>query len=499
MLSAKESDATRFCHVLGKKRPALCTPPALAPSRPPPPLDLGLSVHDGWWIATELGLEGKAIEAGTTTNMDKIGKEHSQRRLAADGMAVGLSDGRLFTLHLNIGAGRVVWQDIVPIAVAMKTRAFHKSPTILESFQRAKDGNGRLHLLGLTSDGGVHSHITHLYALLEAAKEQGKEEDGELVIVVGRYYAMDRDKRWERIKIAIDGLPREGPVDEIKANHEKAVTDEFLKPIIVDGGARRIKDCDTFLFFNYRSDRRRELVSVLRIHDRPIEVTVPKDLGITTMSRNNADFPFPPAFPPQAMMNVLAEWLATPEVKQAHITKPISTRTITFFNGGVEKRFAHEERFMIPSPKDLNPEMSVQAEYFVMYNFAPLDMLRPWHFRPVGHTGNFDAAVSAITYTDAAVGTVYAVPGHGLYVLLVTADHGEAEQMRNADTGAPHTAHTCNPVPLILAGPASEGYALVPEDEKVEDEEEGALCDVAPAILDLLMTGHSLLAKVGNK
>ncbi|KAJ6608969.1 cofactor-independent phosphoglycerate mutase [Mycena sp. CBHHK59/15] len=497
-----------------------------------------LIVHDGWGIATEPGLEGNAIEAGTTTNMDKIGSEHSQRRLAAHGTAVGLSDGLMGNSevgHLNIGAGRVVWQDIVRIDVAIKKRAFHKNPVIVECFQRAKDGNGRLHLLGLISDGGVHSHITHLYALLEAAKEQGvphtyvhffgdgrdtaprsaagycadllafmeKEQYGELATVVGRYYAMDRDKRWERVKVAVDGLVSgegealdggKAAVDAIQGNYEKDVTDEFLKPIVVNGDAGRIKDGDTLFFFNYRSDRMRELVTVIGLPDKPMEVTVPKDLGITTMSRYNADFPFPVAFPPQAMTNVLAEWLAVHEVKQAHIAETEKYAHVTFFfNGGVEKKFALEERFMIPSPKvatyDLQPEMSVQAvadkvasvveskEYdFVMCNFAPPDM--------VGHTGNFDAAVSAITHTDAAVGTVYAACQAAGYVLLITADHGNAEQMRNAETGAPHTAHTCNPVPFILAD--SGEYALVPEDAKAADEEEGALCDVAPTVLDLM-------------
>ncbi|KAJ7178883.1 putative phosphoglyceromutase [Mycena haematopus] len=486
-----------------------------------------LIVHDGWGIAAEPGLEGNAIEAGNTENMDRLGKEGVQRQLAAHGTAVGLSDGLMGNSevgHLNIGAGRIVWQDIVRIDVAVKKRTFHKNKAILDSLKRAKDGNGRFHLLGLVSDGGVHSHNTHLYALLEAAKEQGsprrtaagyaqelldfmgKEGYGALATVVGRYYAMDRDKRWERVKIAVDGLVSgegaalgEGKsvVDEIKASYEKDVTDEFLKPIIVNGDAGRIKDGDTLFFFNYRSDRMRELVTVLGLPDRPMEVSVPKDLGITTMSRYNTDFPFPIAFPPQPMTNVLAEWLSKQGVKQAHVAETEKYAHVTFFfNGGVEKQFDKEERFMIPSPKvatyDLEPAMSVQAvadkvaslveskEYdFVMCNFAPPDM--------VGHTGSFPAAVEAITHTDAAVGTVAAACHAAGYVLLITADHGNAEQMRNPDTGEKHTAHTCGAVPFIL-------------DE--EEEEEGALCDVAPTVLELMglpqpeeMTGHSLLVK----
>ncbi|KAJ7195802.1 BPG-independent [Mycena pura] len=511
-----------------------------------------LIVHDGWGIATEPGLKGNAIEAGSTTNMDTIGKENSHRILAAHGTAVGLNDGLMGNSevgHLNIGAGRIVWQDIVRIDVSIKKREFHKNKTIRASCERAKAGNGRLHLLGLISDGGVHSHIHHLFALLETAKELGvphayvhfiadgrdtaprsaagycqdlldflkKEEYGALATVVGRYYAMDRDKRWERVKTAVDGLvggegaPGEDAVEAIKKCYEEDVTDEFLKPIIVNGDEGRIKDDDTLFFFNYRSDRMREIVTVFGLTDKPMEVTVPTGLHITTMSRYNTEFTFPIAFPPQVMTNVLAEWIAAQGLKQSHIAETEKYAHVTFFfNGGIEKQFEQEERHMVPSPKvatyDLQPAMSVQEvadtvakvveskeHDFVMCNFAPPDM--------VGHTGIYDAAVKAIGATDAAVGTVYDACQRAGYVLLVTADHGNAEQMVNAETGAPHTAHTCNPVPFILAAPAdSKGkYALV---DDADGEEPGALCDVAPTVLDLMglpkpeeMTGHSLLVR----
>ncbi|KAI0321198.1 cofactor-independent phosphoglycerate mutase [Amylostereum chailletii] len=509
-----------------------------------------LIVHDGWGVAAEKGIKGNAIEAGTTTNMDTIAKEHAYRELAAHGVAVGLSEGLMGNSevgHLNIGAGRIVWQDIVRIDVAIKKRQFHKNEAILASFQRAKEGNGRLHLLGLVSDGGVHSHNTHLYALLETAKEVGvphvyihffgdgrdtaprsaaqyakelsefiaKEDVGELATVVGRYYAMDRDKRWERVKIAIDGLvggigeKAEDAVKEIEARYEKDETDEFLKPIIVNGDAGRIKDDDTLFFFNYRSDRMREIATVFGLPDKPMEVDVPKGLHITTMSRYNAEFPFPVAFPPQAMTNVLAEWLSKQGIKQAHIAETEKYAHVTFFfNGGVEKQFDAEERHMLSSPKvatyDKQPQMSVQdvadkvaevvradTHEFVMCNFAPPDM--------VGHTGVYDAAVEAITHTDAAVGTVYKACQDAGYILLITADHGNAEQMLNPDTGAPHTAHTTNRVPFIMTGdPAKFKFA---EDKTDGEEEEGALCDVAPTVLALLgleqpeeMSGRSLLA-----
>ncbi|KAF9812534.1 hypothetical protein IEO21_06173 [Rhodonia placenta] len=512
-----------------------------------------LIVHDGWGIAPEPNMKGDAISAGTTTNMDTIAKEHSVRTLHAHGISVGLSDGLMGNSevgHLNIGAGRIVWQDIVKIDVSIKKRQFHKNEVILESCKRAKEGNGRLHLLGLVSDGGVHSHIRHLYALLETAKEQGvphvyihffgdgrdtaprsaagyakdlltfieKEKYGQLATVVGRYYAMDRDKRWERVKIAVDGLVKgEGEeaadiVQVIEESYKKDLTDEFLKPLIVNGDEGRVKDNDTLFFFNYRSDRMREIASIFGLPDKPMEVDVPKNLHISTMSRYNAEFPFPVAFPPQAMTNVLAEWLAKQGVKQAHVAETEKYAHVTFFfNGGVEKQFAAEERHMIPSPKvatyDKEPKMSVQGvadkvaeivkkgeHEFVMCNFAPPDM--------VGHTGVYDAAVEAITHTDAAVGTVYKACQEAGYVLLITADHGNAEQMINPQTGAPHTAHTTNPVPFIMSGdPKKLAFA---EDKKDGDEEEGALCDVAPTVLDILglpqpeeMSGRTLLAK-GN-
>ncbi|KAF8584893.1 cofactor-independent phosphoglycerate mutase [Ramaria rubella] len=540
-----------------------------------------LIVHDGWGIAPADEHKGDAIHAGDTTNMDTISKEHAHRKLAAHGIAVGLSEGLMGNSevgHLNIGAGRIVWQDIVRIDQSIKKRTFHKSENIVASFERAKKGNGRLHLLGLVSDGGVHSHIRHLFALLETAKEVGvphvyihffgdgrdtaprsaagyakeliefidKEKFGELATVIGRYYGMDRDKRWERVKIAVDALTiGEGEffffdvtyvlssrlyqkrfmhageavksssdvVSKIEECYKRDETDEFLKPIIV-GEEGRIKDHDTLFFFNYRSDRMREIVSLIALPDKPIEVSIPEDLHITTMSRYKSEFPFAVAFPPQAMTNVLAEWLAKEGVKQAHIAETEKYAHVTFFfNGGVEKQFVGEERHMIPSPKvptyDKQPEMSVQAvadkvaevvktdKYeFVMCNFAPPDM--------VGHTGVYDAAVKAISATDAAVGTIYKACQEAGYVLLVTADHGNAEQMLNAETGAPHTAHTTNPVPFIIAGPRGKGdnAGFVFSEDADNDEEAGSLGDVAPTVLEIMglpqpeeMTGRSLLVK----
>lgn len=509
-----------------------------------------LIVHDGWGISEEK--EGNAISAGDTTNMDTIAKEHSYRQLAAHGVAVGLSDGLMGNSevgHLNIGAGRVVWQDIVRIDMAIKKKEFHKNPTILESFKHAKDGNGRLHLLGLISDGGVHSHITHLYALLETAKEVEvphvyihflgdgrdtaprssakylkellefieKEKVGKLVTIVGRYYAMDRDKRWERVTVATEGLIKgkgeasEDPIATVEERYKKDETDEFLKPIIIGGDEGRIKEGDTIFLFNYRSDRMRQIATTLGKLDeavsKEVDTEIPEDLHITTMSRYNADFPFPVAYPPQRMTDVLAEWIAKKGLKQAHIAETEKYAHVTFFfNGGVEKQFENEERHLIASPKvatyDLQPHMSAQEvadkvaevvkskkQEFVMCNFAPPDM--------VGHTGVLDAAIKAISATDKAVGTIYEACEEAGYILLITADHGNAEQMINKETGSPHTAHTTNPVPFIMTGDPKK-YTFA---EDKEGEDPGALCDVAPTILSLLgldqpedMTGRSLLA-----
>jgi len=298
-----------------------------------------------------------------------------------------------------------------------------------------------------------------------------------------------------------DACENDKLVEKVEEGYAKDVTDEFIKPIICGSDGSRIKEGDTVFMFNYRSDRMRELTSVLGLPEKPMDVQVPVDLTIYTMSRYNSEFPFPIAFPPSSMDNVLAEWLGKQGVKQCHIAETEKYAHVTFFfNGGVEKKFEGEDRHMIPSPKvatyDKQPEMSVQAvadkvsevvktrEYdFVMCNFAPPDM--------VGHTGVYDAAVVAIGATDKAVKTVYDACEETGYVLCVTADHGNAEQMIDPETGNPHTAHTTNPVPFIVTG--DKGSLEV-------SGEPGALADVAPTILAIMglpqpgdMSGRSLL------
>jgi 2,3-bisphosphoglycerate-independent phosphoglycerate mutase len=510
-----------------------------------------LIVIDGWGIPSEHSPpEGDAIAAADTPVMSGFAEEGSKTaqgytELEASSLAVGLPEGLMGNSevgHLNIGAGRVVWQDVVRIDQTIKKGEMKDVEWVKKTFQKAIDGNGRLHLLGLISDGGVHSHNQHLYSLLRVAKDMGvphvfihffgdgRDTDpkssakymeqlleetkkigiGELATVVGRYFIMDRDKRWDRVTIGMKGIvsgegeASDDPVGIIKSRYEKGETDEFLKPIIFGGAERRIKDNDTLFFFNYRSDRVREITQLLGDYDRsPVpDFAYPKDIHITTMTRYKTDYTFPVAFPPQVMSNVLAEWLAKKQIKQSHIAETEKYAHVTFFfNGGVEKQFEGEDRELIPSPKvatyDLEPPMSAQkvadklserissGKYeFLMNNFAPPDM--------VGHTGVYKAAIQGVTATDAAIGSVYETCKTEGYVLFITADHGNAEEMLD-EKGDPKTSHTTNKVPFVMAN-APEGWSLKKTD--------GVLGDVAPTVLDAMgiekpeeMGGHSLLVR----
>ncbi|KAL2223194.1 phosphoglycerate mutase, 2,3-bisphosphoglycerate-independent [Thermoascus aurantiacus ATCC 26904] len=510
-----------------------------------------LIVIDGWGIAgPNSPPNGDAIAAAETPVMSSFADPNSKTaqgytELEASSLAVGLPEGLMGNSevgHLNIGAGRVVWQDSVRIDQTLKKGELNKVENVIKSFNRAKQGNGRLHLLGLVSDGGVHSHINHLIGLLKVAKEMevpqvfihffgdGRDTDpksgagymqqlldetkkigiGEIATVVGRYYVMDRDKRWDRVELGMKGIvcgegeESSDPVKTIKERYEKGETDEFLKPIIVGGKERRVQDGDTLFFFNYRSDRVREITQLLGDYDRSPkpDFPYPKDIHITTMTQYKTDYPFSIAFPPQHMGNVLAEWLSKKGLKQCHVAETEKYAHVTFFfNGGVEMQFENEERELIPSPKvatyDLDPKMSAggvadkMAERiaenkfeFLMNNFAPPDM--------VGHTGVYEAAIQGVAATDKAIGVIYeACKKHG-YILFVTADHGNAEEMLT-EQGTPKTSHTTNKVPFILAN-APEGWSL--------KKEGGVLGDVAPTILDAMgieqpeeMSGRSLLIK----
>ena len=413
--------------------------------------------------------------------MDEFSKEGSEitqgfTELEASSLAVGLPKGLMGNSevgHLNLGAGRVVWQDVVRIDQTIEKGEMNKTENVVKAFQRAKDRNGRLHLLGLVSDGGVHSHINHLKNLIEVAKElevpevwihffgDGRDTDphsgkghledllafcdkvkcGKLATIVGRYYIMDRDKRWERTETGMravvcgEGDETSDPVATFQERYDKDETDEFLKPIIVNKDGV-IKDGDTVFFFNYRSDRVRQITQLLGDFDRSPrpDFPYPKDISITTMTRYKVDYKFPVAFPPQHMDDVLAEWLGKQGLKQCHVAETEKYAHVTFFfNGGVEKQFENEERELIPSPKvptyDKEPPMSAagvadklcerigEDKYeFLMNNFAPPDM--------VGHTGILKAAIEACTATDKAIGKVYEQCKKSNYIFFLTADHG---------------------------------------------------------------------------
>jgi 2,3-bisphosphoglycerate-independent phosphoglycerate mutase len=443
-------------------------------------------VIDGWGIPSETSpKDGDAITNAKTPVMDEFYKHiDGFTELEASSLAVGLPEGLMGNSevgHLNIGAGRVVWQDVVRIDQTIKKGELNKNDVIVKTFNDAKNGSGRLHLAGLISDGGVHAKQDHLYALLKVAKEigiphvyihffgDGRDTDpksgasymrqleekikeigtGEIATVVGRYYAMDRDKRWDRVEVALkamvtgEGEASSDPVKTIEERYAKGENDEFLKPIIVNGEEARIKDGDQVFFFNYRSDRVREITQLLGGVDRSPkpDFPYPKDITLTTMTQYKLDYPFPIAFKPQHMGNVLAETLGTQGVKQVHVAETEKYAHVTFFfNGGVEKVFPLETRDesqdLVPSNKsvatyDLAPEMSAlgvakqvckrikEHEFeFIMNNFAPPDM--------VGHTGVYEAALVAVETTDKAIGEIYECCKKEGYVLFITSDHGYA-------------------------------------------------------------------------
>ncbi|KAJ5386135.1 2-3-bisphosphoglycerate-independent phosphoglycerate mutase [Penicillium cosmopolitanum] len=496
---------------------------------------VALIVIDGWGIAgPNSPPQGDAIAAAETPFMSGFAEANSKTAqgytgLDASSLAVGLPEGLMGNSevgHLNIGAGRVVWQDSVRIDQTMKKGEMNKVENIVKAFTRAKEGNGRLHLCGLVSDGGVHSNITHLFSLLDVAKEMqipevfihffgdGRDTDpkssalymeqllnkikevgtGSIATVVGRYYIMDRDKRWERVEVGMKGMiTGEGedssdPLQTILDRYEKKETDEFLKPIIVGGKERRVQDNDTLFFFNYRSDRVREITQLLGDYDRSPrpDFPYPKNISITTMTQYKTDYTFPVAFPPNTWAT---SW------PNGWPRRTCSNVTL------LRLRIPGEVRDMIPSPRvatyDLDPKMSAaqvgtkmadrlgEKNFdFVMNNFAPPDM--------VGHTGVYEAAIQGVAATDKAIGEIYEACVKNNYILMITADHGNAEEMLN-EKGTPKTSHTLNQVPFVMAN-APAGWSLAKEG--------GVLGDVAPTVLAAMgieqpaeMTGKSLLVK----
>ncbi|RWS30563.1 2:3-bisphosphoglycerate-independent phosphoglycerate mutase-like protein [Leptotrombidium deliense] len=505
-----------------------------------------LIVIDGWGISEEQ--KGNAIANAKTPVMTALSKRDGQYlTLDASGLSVGLPKGLMGNSevgHMTIGSGRVIYQDIVRINMDVENQAIFQNENFVAACNQAKSAsNSRLHLLGLISDGGVHAHIDHLLSLVEGAKKHGVENlfihffsdgrdtsptsgvtyiakvldklkqlnYGSISTIMGRYYAMDRDKRWERIKIAYEGLvegkgEKSSPdavinlVKERYSRQENQETDEFLKPIILNEQGM-IRDNDTMIFINYRADRMRQIVETFGIKQNFEATKVPKSLKIFTMTQYKKEFPFPNLYPPAVPKNVLSEVISAKNLPQFHCAETEKYAHVTFFfNGSQEKEFALEERLMVASPKvatyDLQPEMSVaqvgaevakavaSGKYnFVMCNFAPPDM--------VGHTGKYEAAVKGVTATDEAIGTVLEACEKNNYVLLVTADHGNAEKMFD-DKGGPHTAHTTNRVPFCMTG----------KMKFIAPQHNASLSDVAPTVLDLMnieipneMGGKSLLSK----
>ncbi|MFB6156209.1 MAG: 2,3-bisphosphoglycerate-independent phosphoglycerate mutase [Haloferacaceae archaeon] len=498
-----------------------------------------LVILDGWG----LGGDGRdAVAAADTPNFDRFADAGARGTLTVHGRRVGLPEGQMGNSevgHLNIGAGRVVEQDYTRINDAVEDGSLGENEAVASAFDDADANGGRVHLAGLVSDGGVHSHQSHLHALIRIAADRdvpavthaftdGRDTPptsgadslaalesvvadagtGDVATVSGRYYAMDRDQHWERTKRAYDAIVRReadyeaaSAVEAVEQSYERGETDEFVEPTLVAGGPA-LADGDAVVFFNFRADRARQLVRLLGDVDPewPFE-TSPPETRIVTMTEYDETFDFPVAFPPNRPGDTLGEVLSAAGLTQLRIAESEKYAHVTYFlNGGREVEFEGERRRIVPSPDvptyDQRPEMSarevtdtalsVVAERdpdVLVLNYANPDM--------VGHTGDFEAAVEAVEAVDEQLGRLVAgieeAGGH----CLVTADHGNADDMGTEDD--PHTAHTFNPVPfLYLAPDGTDGGRRVREG--------GSLCDVAPTLLELVgvekpaaMTGESLL------
>jgi 2,3-bisphosphoglycerate-independent phosphoglycerate mutase len=481
-----------------------------------------LVILDGWGCAPPG--PGNAVELASTPVFDRLWAEYPHGLLAASGEAVGLPPGQMGNSevgHLTIGSGRVLDQDFQRVNRAIADGSFFENDALVSAFRRARDRGGDMHLLGLVSYGGVHSHINHLRALLELARREGMADrtwihaftdgrdvsptsaardlaelpDDRIATISGRYYAMDRDKRWERTQLALDAILHERgsvgpePASElVQLSYDAGVTDEFISPLWREGKPALDPARDGAIFFNFRPDRARQLSEKLaELHT-----------DLTTMTRYREDFTFPVAFPEQSVEMVLAEVLAEHGVRQLHTAETEKYAHVTyFFNGGREDEFPGEKRVLVPSPRDVpsydfKPEMSAneltdrfveeigKGYAFAVINFANPDM--------VGHTGVIPAVVKAVETADACLGRVVeAVQALG-GVCLVTADHGNAERMLEDDGVHPHTAHTTNLVPLIAT------------EKRPKLRDMGELSDLAPTILALLgfaqplqMTGKRLI------
>ena len=499
-----------------------------------------LMILDGWGFAPNP--EVSAVDLAQTPNIDALYEKHSHSSLLTHGENVGLPDGQMGNSevgHMNLGAGRIVYQDLVKISKAIGDKNVEKNPVLLEALTYAQDQGKNVHFLGLLSNGGVHAHLDHLEGLLEMSTKydcpgvfihgftDGRDVDpksgagylqklsqkldqtkAKLATITGRYYAMDRDKRWERVKKAYDalvhgkGTPTQNMIESIEASYAAGVTDEFIEPLIgVDSKNQplgKIAQGDVVIFFNYRTDRGRQLTEALSQYAFPDQNMTPLDLHYVTLTNYDKTFKnVKVVFEKDNLEDTLGETLSKAGKTQIRIAETEKYPHVTFFfNGGREEPFKGEERIMCPSPKvatyDLQPEMSAfevrdailpkiieEQPDFICLNFANPDM--------VGHTGDLQAAIKACETVDQCVGNIIDAALENEYKIIVIADHGNCETMVNPD-GSPNTAHTINPVPLILV------------DGEITPIGDGVLGDIAPTILKLMavdipeaMTGKPLV------
>ena len=501
-----------------------------------------LCIMDGWGISH--GSEKfDATKLANPVHVNKLEKEEKFIQIKADGENVGLPSGQMGNSevgHLNLGAGRIVYQDLSKINNAIKDGSFFKNERFLNAIDHVKKNGSALHIYGLVSTGGVHSSLDHLLALIKLASDNGLSKvyvhaflDGrdtppasaceylqivedelakynlpKIATVIGRYYIMDRDNRWERVEkgynalLLGEGNKAASAVEGVKKSYEEGITDEFVLPIVVGGDESRIHDNDAIIFFNYRPDRAREISKAINFADFTgfNRRKVLNNILYTTMTSYDATFTFPVAFPKEKLVNILGDVLEANGINQFRTAETEKYAHVTFFfNGGIDEPQPHETRVLVPSPKvatyDMQPEMSApevcenvlkaindDKYQFILVNFANPDM--------VGHTGVVEAATKACQVVDECVGKIADECKKKGVVMLLTADHGNSETMVNEQTGKPHTAHTTNPVPFVL----------INAPENVQLREGGALCDVAPTVLQLLgieqpqeMTGKSLI------
>ena len=529
-------------------------------SRPKP---LVLIILDGWGYRAET--KGNAIALARKPTYDRLLREYPNTLIHTSGPFVGLPEGQMGNSevgHLNIGAGRIVHMDITRIDLMVRNGEFFQHPVLLDAMKHARSGERRLHLFGLVSDGGVHSQQAHLYALLKMAKQNGLERVfvhafmdgrdtlptngagyleqlqqkmreyncGKIATVNGRYYAMDRDRRWERIAKAYNAMvsadaqggKNADPVQGMKDSYNKGVTDEFVIPFVCTDSRGQalatIRDEDSCVCFNFRADRVRQITRALARNsglnqnggsDLPgaadLDATIPRDRGpknlhYVCMTRYDKNFSLPVVIPPESMANILANVMSGTNMRNLRVAETEKYAHVTyFFNGGVEPPFPGEERVMVQSPKvatyDLKPEMSaagiadavVKATEegtfdVIIVNFANADM--------VGHSGKIEPTVKAVEVVDACLGRIESAVRAKGGAMLITADHGNAEMMVDPATGGPHTAHTTNPVPFIVVQENAKQFTLKPG---------GSLRDISPTVLGMLgvdepneMTGTDL-------